>query len=132
MQQYPPGDGFGADGLDITAAGLVYRFNRPAHRVLVRNTGTNSVYVGFNEALAGLGINEVTSIAQGRPTQEAHRLSTITLVDALSKGVEILKDSEVIFECVAGGSSGRKAIYSLWFITAENETATVKGGIIGM
>ena len=132
MQIYPCGDGFGVDGLAITAAGVVYRFDRPAHRVLIRNAGANPVYVGFNEVIEGLGLSTANSILQGRPTEEAHRLATITVAAALAKGVQIPVNDEKIFECIAGGNSGRKAIYCIWGITEVQETATIMGGVLGM
>lgn len=131
MQQLPPGDGWGLDGLAVTATGRIYRFAKPVCKVLIKvASGDNTVYVGVNESISTAGVVENT--ITGAPADESERITSVTAAEALAKGVPVAAGESLVYEFPIDPTHGRRGIYSMWFITVAPLTSVVRGGVVGM
>lgn len=124
--QIPVSQGFGRDGLTITEAGYVFRFNRAVSKVLVENTGQTPLSVGINEVIIGAVTN--LDSAEDMVTRDQN---TISAREALDKAVVIWPGKSLVLEGWVESVSGRRMIWNIWAVTDPTETTEMHGGVIG-
>lgn len=126
MQRYIVSEGFGS-GLSVGTNGRVYRFQRPVSKVLIRNTGSSPVRIGFNARV----IDADQSPSDAPDGFQSGSLVELTDEQARDRGIEVPDGESVELEGPRDETDARRQIYTIWAITVSGST-TIQGGSTGI